>query len=95
MLFFGVFILTDKYKLQDDVSSPSRNPFTITPSDSTELTVIPKGIYVGTGGTVVLLGDTATANATFVNVQSGQIIPVRVRKVFATGTTATNLVGLA
>lgn len=86
--------MADKYKFHDDVSAPSRAPYEITPNNSTELPIIPKAIYVGTGGNIKLLGDTGTSNCTFYNVTSGQILPVRARYIFSTGTTAANLVAL-
>lgn len=78
----------------DDVSAPSRAPFAITPHDSNELSIIPKAIYVGTGGNVVMRGVLGTADVTFKNVASGQILDVRAQYVRATGTTAADLVGL-
>ena len=46
-------------------------------------------LYVGVGGQVKVTtsgGDTVT----FYNLNNGQFVPVNVKKVFATGTTATN-----
>lgn len=79
----------------DTMSGPSRAPFPIVPSDTVELSVAPKALYVGTGGTVVLLGLDATADTVFRNVANGQILDVRARFVRATGTTAGDIVGLA
>lgn len=62
----------------------------VTASDVTNLPT-PSTIYVGGLGTVRVLtaqGD----DVTFVGLQSGQVIPVQVIRVFATGLTATNLV---
>ncbi|GEM_PF-4688332 len=50
------------------------------------------GIYVGTGGTLIV-ADMDGTSATFRNVASGQILPIKVTKVL-TGTTATDLVFL-
>ena len=79
----------------ETVSAPSRRPFAITPHDSNELTFIPKALYIGTGGHVVLRGIDGAGDVTFKNVASGQIIDVRAQYVRATGTTATDIVGLA
>ncbi len=49
-------------------------------------------IYVGVGGTIVALINGAAV--TFLNAQSGSILPIRATRVNATGTTATNLVAL-
>lgn len=74
---------------------PARNAFPITPHDANELTVLPRAIYVGTGGTLVLRTIDSTADVTFRNLASGQVIDVRAQYVRASGTTATDLVALA
>jgi hypothetical protein len=64
----------------------------ITPSDTTELSAV-SVIYVGVTGNIALV----TANGdevTLQNAQAGSVIPVRVKKVKATGTTATGLIAL-
>ena len=60
-----------------------------------ELPVIPKGIYVGTGGDVVLRGIDGAADVTYRNLPSASYIAVRARYVRATGTTASNLIAEA
>lgn len=63
----------------------------ITPNDSTAVDF--NGIYVGGAGNIkvdLYDGSTVTLNGALV----GTIYPLRVTKVYATGTTATNLVGL-
>ena len=79
----------------DSLSAPSRSPFAIASNDTTALPFIPKAIYVGTGGTLVLRGVDATADVTLKNVASGQILDIRASHVRATGTSAADLVGLA
>jgi hypothetical protein len=79
----------------DSPSAPSRAPFTLTPNDSAALASIPKAIYVGTGGSIVLRGIDGVADVTFVNVPSGATLDVRALFVRATGTTASNLVAFA
>lgn len=69
----------------------------ITPSDSADIANIGDGgvvVYVGVGGDLVvdtLGGQTAV---TFKNMGSGQILPVVVKRVRSTNTTATNLVAI-
>ena len=88
--------MSDTFKLtSDSVMAPARAPFAITPHDSNGLPTIPKAIYIGTGGTLVLRGIDGTADATFVNLGDGQVLDVRASHVRATGTTAANLIGLA
>lgn len=74
-------------------SIPAEDAAAVTPSDSTSLPDIARSLYVGTAGNVALL--TVGQNVvTFSNVQSGSILPVRVIRVNATNTTATNIVAL-
>ena len=50
-------------------------------------------LYVGGGGNLKVLtvgGD----EVTFVNIQDGSFIPIQVLRVYATGTTATNIVAI-
>lgn len=79
----------------DSLNAPARTAFAIAPSDAVALAVLPKAIYVGTGGTLVLRGIDATADVTLKNVGAGQILDIRAGFVRATGTTAADLVGLA
>lgn len=88
--------MTDPFANQvDSLCTPSRAPFAIVPQDGTGLPIVPKAIYVGTGGTVVLRGIDGVADVTLRNVPSGQILDIRASHVRATGTTASDLVGLA
>jgi hypothetical protein len=78
----------------DSLTGPARSPFAVVPHDTNELTNIPKALYVGTGGTIILRGVDGSADVTFKNVASGQILDIRVQYVRATGTTAPDIVGL-
>lgn len=62
----------------------------ITPSDTENLPT-PSVVYVGTGGNVKVTTPQGDA-VTFANISAGSVIPVQVLQVWATGTTATNLV---
>lgn len=79
----------------DSLDAPARTAFAIVPSDTVALAVLPKALYVGTGGVVVLRSVDATGDVTLKNVASGQILDIRASHVRATGTTAADLVGLA
>ena len=76
------------------LGDPARDAFAIVPSDSTPLTIIPRALYVGTGGTLGLRLVDGTGDITFRNVAAGQLLDVRPAVVRATGTTATDVVGL-
>lgn len=74
-------------------NAPASDGFAITPHDSTDFTVNARSVYVGVGGTVVLVTPTGTV-LTFVNVQSGSVLPVAAKRINATSTTATTMIGL-
>lgn len=82
-------------RFSDSPSSPARECFAITPSDSAELTLVTKAIYVGTGGDIAIVPVGGAAPVTFRNVPDGGVLDVRARAIHATGTTAADLVGLA
>ena len=83
----------DFNKNQPGLGSPARNVASVTPNDSVDLTKSSRALYVGVAGDIKITtvqGDTVT----FVGVLSGTILPIRVQRVFATGTTATSIISL-
>lgn len=66
----------------------------VTPNDGTDLPRGCRALYVGGSGTVVLIFDKDTSSVSLVGVVAGSVLPVRVKRVLATGTTATNIVAL-
>lgn len=80
----------------DAADLSARNLVAITPSDDSPLANVVKALYVGVTGTlkVTAVGDADTAAVTFVGVPAGAILPVRAVKVWNTGTSAGNIVGL-
>ena len=81
------------------IQQPGRHAANITPNDSRDLANIPRGIYVGGAGDldVTMLGEGEVGSGgrvTFVGLLAGSIIPIRVSRVWAAGTTATNLRGI-
>lgn len=84
-----------RLKLDRDQTSPARSAVAVTVSDSTTYTPTPRGLYVGVGGDVaVILTDDGSTAATFKNVPSGTILPIKPYKVMSTNTTATNILAL-
>lgn len=75
-------------------SDPAIGAFSIVPADDAELQFVTRSIYVGTGGDVRITDLRGGTAVTFKNVPSGSVLPVRAVKVFATGTTATDMLGL-
>ena len=88
--------LLDRFStMMDTLTSPSRRPFSIQPHDTDPLPVIPKGIYVGTGGNVTLRGIDGAEDVSYRNLPDASYISVRASHVRATGTTATDLIAEA
>ena len=74
------------------LESPGYSASEITPSDTIDLSVHTRALYVGAPGDVRVItvgGDTVT----FKNVPVG-VLPMRVCRVYAFGTTATDIVAI-
>ncbi len=78
----------------DQLTAPATAARPVTPDDANPLADIPKALFVGTGGTLVLRGLADGADAVWKNVASGSIVPLRARFVRATGTTAADILAL-
>jgi hypothetical protein len=81
------------YKVGDMPGYSSKKLIAITPSNLDLLPIVTKAIFIGTGGTVSILAQNDTVPVTL-TVGSGAILPIRAKAVFATGTTATGIIGL-
>jgi hypothetical protein len=62
-------------------------------SDTVDLTRQCRALYVGADGNVTVVMKDGTS-ATFVGVTAGTLLPIEVRRLMNTGTTATSIVGL-
>ena len=74
-----------------NTTEPAFGAQEITTSDSVDLTVNSRGLWIGGSGNIKVtteIGDTVT----FVGVSG--LIPLAVRRIWATGTTATDIVSL-
>ena len=72
---------------------PADDGFVITPSDTEDLAVPTRGLYVGGSGDVkvdMLTGTTLT----WISLTAGIIHPIQVRRVYSTSTDATNIIGI-
>ena len=73
--------------------SPIENGYAVTPADGSDQPQVTRALWVGGAGDVAVItrgGNTIT----FSGVAAGTLIPVRTTRVLATGTTATNILGL-
>lgn len=77
----------------DSVSAPARGAVAVVPHDVNGLAVLPKALFVGTGGNVVAAGAVG-GDVTFRNVADGSVLPFRAAFVRATGTSAADIVAL-
>lgn len=77
-----------------EYAGPARTAFAITPHDSNNEDQVFRGLYVGVGGDVVVV-TTKNKAVTFTGVPTGTILPIIGKRVNATNTTATDMVGLA
>ncbi|MEM6907166.1 MAG: hypothetical protein AAF494_00685 [Pseudomonadota bacterium] len=76
------------------LNAPASDLFEISPDDTNDLSNVTKALYVGGAGDILLRAVGGSADVTLANVPAGSIVPVRVKAVRETGTTATNIVGL-
>lgn len=77
--------------MEDKATEPGNYHFAITPNDAVNLTVVPRCLFIGVAGDVVI-HDAAGTAATYKNWVG--FLPFRARRVLATGTTATNILGI-
>ncbi len=78
--------------LSDSPNGSALRSDALVPHDTNPLPRLPKGIYVGTGGDVVLRAIGSDADVTYKNLGNGSYIAVRASHVRATGTTASNMI---
>ena len=69
-------------------------------SDTVDLPLVPRAVYVGVSGDIVvqmvspLNSNTPKVSITFTAAAAGSILPIRPSRILSTGTTATGLVAL-
>ncbi len=76
-----------------DYSEPGDRLVAVTPSDSTDLTGA-RAVYVGVTGNVALMALYDSTAVTLTAVPAGTILPVRIKRVMSTNTTATSIVAI-
>lgn len=86
--------MTDTFrKYGRSLTAPPEQAAAVVPADGTDLACVTRAVYVGGGGDlrVRMLGG---AEVTLAAVPAGALLPLRVTRVLATGTSATALVAL-
>jgi hypothetical protein len=71
------------------LSGPATDALAVTPNDAADLAQVAIGLYVETGGTLSVI--TAAGETRDITVADFSILPVGVRRVRATGTTANGI----
>ncbi len=87
--------MTDRFAdFQPSLSGPASTGFSVVPNDAADLPEATRALYVGTGGdlAVTMLSG---AELVLAGLPDGSLLPLRVVRVRATGTTAAAIVGLA
>lgn len=85
----------DKFRYNaDSAANPARSAQSVILSDEQELLSVPKALFVGSGGDIVLRCVDDAGATVLKNVAAGSILPLRAVQVYATGTTAGDIVAL-
>lgn len=74
-------------------SSPAVDAVAVTPNDGADLPTMARSLYIGAAGNVVVTTANGT-QTTFVGLPAGYILPLFVKRVWATNTTATSIVAM-
>jgi hypothetical protein len=81
---------------------PGGQAFNITPSDDPDAPLDPanpsvgytRGVYIGAGGDLRVIMNGNGATITFIAAAEGSLLPISIKQVLATGTTAGGLVAI-
>ena len=85
----------DKFKnYPTNIDSVCDNAYPIVPNDNDDLTSATRAIFIGETGDLKIELVNSTEPVVLKNVAAGSVLPMRIKKVFGTETTATNLIAL-
>lgn len=76
------------------IDGPAANGAAVTPSDSVDLANASRGLWIGGAGDVSVNFAGSGSSVVIAGVPAGTLLPLRVARVRATGTTATSIVAL-
>ena len=86
--------MTDRFQnTSSGIDGPAMDGFAITPDDLNDIAEVTRALYIGGAGDITVITKTGS-QITFNGLNNGSILPVRVSRILATGTTASNIVGL-
>jgi len=81
-------------KSQAGLAYPAEHAEAVTPSDSTDLTVVSRALWIGGAGNISVV-MVSGATVTISGIAAGTILPIRVSRVRSTSTTATLIVAFS
>jgi hypothetical protein len=82
--------MADRYDL--DKTQSTRRAFAVTPSDVTVFSEPTRGLYIGATGTIRVMHADDTATTDYPVAVAGYVYPWSVKKVYASGTSASSIV---
>ena len=86
--------IADPFGGQRTVTGPADDVADVSPSDTKDLSFLPRFLYVGVGGDVAIMTKAGTS-AVFKNVPAGGYVMARSLRVLQTGTTASSILACA
>ena len=86
--------MTDQPPLPTIEPAPAVHAFAVTPSDSVTFPTATRALWIGGAGNVAVLALADSVAVTFAAVPAGTLLPIVAQQVLATGTSATNIVGM-
>lgn len=75
-----------------DLTQPAKRAVVVTPNDAIDLDAPTRGIYIGTAGAIKVLHVHDAVPVTYPTTIAGMVYPWAVRRIYATGTTALNII---
>ena len=78
-------------KFTSGLSSPGKHAAVVIPNDSTDLATFARALFIGTGGAIKV--DTVGGETITMVVTTG-LLPLRVKRVYATGTAALDITAI-
>lgn len=85
---------TDHHQSQmEGLTAPYNDAEEVTPSNTVDLSNTTRALYIGSQGTLRVRMAGSGNDVTF-TLDKHELLPIRVTRVFATGTSATNIVAL-
>lgn len=86
--------MLNRFKQAGSPTAPATVAVPLTPNDTTDLGEYYRALYVGQNGDLACQMNDGT-QVTFTAVPAGIVLPVRIKRILSTGTTASNIIGLS